>query len=529
MQKTNRIKRNSPIVVCLKDSIRLAAAAAGGGTKGARAKAPSSIRNISHNRTTSSSSSSSSSSQVADSRRRDKQSREQEGQRQQEEEGQKEEERKRQEDSLPAYISFSSSASAAPPPPPPCSSFSAGKGSKNFNAFLSAIEKVHTKDERPPLSAQNLNHPSISSSSFSDARERAAEATREPQGAAEVVVLNNAAIIGPTEAALALDAVRTAFAERDNVEVICNDLHSSRTNPTVEGSEDSDISSCHPSSSDSSSSDAEDQDRGVPEEEEEEEELSKEELDRLSEHANGFAMRRYELPPHECPECLAAYFAYTHYYAQGSKFFKIEVVDRDDDTVHWSPDSQPDSVFEYPLPTDPSHAAAPGLATAATAREARTRQKVNHIGQPHCHLPLPPFHRHIDTVSLDLTGSDVTFTVEQHPVDGTGSQPPGGSTTQQSSATAAAANTEAAGNPELYGHNFYCTMFGFVPCVPGYCFIPAFYFMFPMWTIPKLPVMTTTSQPPRAKQPQPKDDYDSPFYARESIYVLSIRRRRRLM
>jgi len=90
-------------------------------------------------------------------------------------------------------------------------------------------------------------------------------------------------------------------------------------------------------------------------------------------------------------------------------------------------------------------------------------------------------HHHIDVVSLDLTGSDVTFTIEQHATD----------SSSQEGATSSS-------SPEFI-HNFYCTMFGFVPCVPGYCFVPAFYFTFPMWSVPK-PLSSVSTKPSTPSQ-----------------------------
>lgn len=448
LSKSNRIKRNSPIVVCLRESIRLAEAKS-------RARVPTTLTNISHSRKA------------------------------EDDQPPKENEKEKF-----ASVSYSLSTSISPPlsssgthVPNNSVATKPEKGSKNFNAFLSVVEKVHRKDNQPQLSVQNL-----SSSSYDGIQERQnfAQSDAFRESLSGETVLNNKTLIGPGDTSLTIETARMAFAEKNNVDVICNDLRSSRPDTHSGVFEDSDPSdsSCRHSSSESSDME--------PEVFEEEHGLSKEELDRLSEHTDGFAMRRYELPPHECPECLSAYFAYTHYYAQGSKFFKIEVLDRDEEPCrcYSAPESTSDGFSECP-PTNRS---------SASHADVKGKLKVNHIGQPN-RQPLSPFsfHRHIDTVSLDLTGSDVTFTVEQHAPDAA-SVPPGAATHRP------ATESHSPGHPDYY-HSFYCSMFGLVPCVPGYCFIPAVYFMFPIWSIPK-PSMAAAGQPPRAKSwPNVQEDF----------------------
>jgi len=268
------------------------------------------------------------------------------------------------------------------------------KATKNFNAFLSAVEKVHTKDGKYALCSQNINQ----SASQSD-REQLNNSVDHPQTAETQFELSR------------------LLSFRDNVEVIHNDLRSVVPDASPASDDQSD------KSEDSCSS-----------------QLSTTESDTEPADENSTNRKKAdccEVSPQHCPQCLAAYYAYTHYYALGSKYFKIEVIE-DSDTDAGS--------YSQRVQTEPN---SPTWVNSTSPTETLLQ------------------HRHIDVVSLDLTGSDVTFTIEQHATD----------SSSQEGATLSSC-------PEFI-HNFYCTMFGFVPCLPGYCFVPAFYFTFPMWSVPK--------------------------------------------
>jgi len=268
------------------------------------------------------------------------------------------------------------------------------KATKNFNAFLSAVEKVHTKEGKYALCSQNIN-PST--------------------GHTDKEQLNNS--VDHQQTAESQVDLSRLLNFRDNVEVIHNDLRSVVPDANAASDDQSD------KSEDSCSS-----------------RLSTTESD--TEPVDDSSTNRKkndccEVSPQHCPQCLAAYYAYTHYYALGSKYFKIEVIE----------DGEPDSNgYSQRVQTEPN---SPTWLNSPSPTETLLQ------------------HRHIDVVSLDLTGSDVTFTIEQHATD----------SSSQEGATSSSC-------PEFI-HNFYCTMFGFVPCLPGYCFVPAFYFTFPMWSVPK--------------------------------------------
>ena len=280
---------------------------------------------------------------------------------------------------------------------PPFGNSHSKKATKNFNAFLSAVEKVHAKDGKFASCSQNIN-----------------ESPNEP----DREQLNNSVDQQQTSETQ-LDLSRL-LSRRNNVEVIHNDLSGAFPDVNTASDDQSDKSedSCSSrlSTTESDTEPADD-----------------------SSSARKSTAECCEVSPQHCPQCLAAYYAYTHYYALGSKYFKIEVVE-DGET---NADSYPQRVQTEPnsptwVNSTPSSSDTPNLQ-----------------------------HHHIDVVSLDLTGSDVTFTIEQHATD----------SLSQEGATLSSC-------PE-FNHNFYCTMFGFVPCLPGYCFVPAFYFTFPMWSVPK--------------------------------------------
>jgi len=268
------------------------------------------------------------------------------------------------------------------------------KATKNFNAFLSAVEKVHTKEGKYALCSQNINQ----STSHSD-REQLNNSVDYQQS---------------TETQYDLSRL---LSFRDNVEVIHNDLRSVVPDASTASDDQSDKSEDSCSSRLSTT------------------ESDTDPVDESSDRKNGG--ESCEVSPQHCPQCLAAYYAYTHYYALGSKYFKIEVVD----------DGETNSTdYSQRVHTEPN---SPTWMNSTSPTETLLE------------------HRHIDVVSLDLTGSDVTFTIEQHEAD----------TSSQEGAPLSSC-------PEFI-HNFYCTMFGFVPCLPGYCFVPAFYFTFPMWSVQK--------------------------------------------
>ena len=171
------------------------------------------------------------------------------------------------------------------------SEFSIPKVEKNFNSFLSAIEKAHLKDDSIiPTASGNLVD-------FAD----------DSKDNNKNNVLNNRI---KCQNSITEKSSKRGLDTIDNIELICNDL-SSKNSVAESESEDSEpsesssvISSSDGSVSDSDISSTTD---SLPDE------LSKEDLERLVDYTTGAPLTRYNCPPHECPECLAAYYAYTQW------------------------------------------------------------------------------------------------------------------------------------------------------------------------------------------------------------------------
>jgi len=293
---------------------------------------------------------------------------------------------------------------------------------KNFNAFLSAVEKVHTKEGKYALcSTQNINQ----SASLPDREQlnNSVDHHSHQQTASENPHFELSRLL--------------SF--RENVEVIHNDLRNQDGGTASDDQSDKSEDSC--SSRLSTTGGDSDTEPSVPDET-----LTSRKKGRA---ASECCTTASEVSPQHCPQCLAAYYAYTHYYALGSKYFRIEVIEDGETMI-----SDSGSGVGYSSQTEPN---SPTWVSSSTTTNTLLQ------------------HRHIDVVSLDLTGSDVTFTIEQHSTDSSSTSLHEGSTSSSSSSSC----------PPEFIHNFYCTMFGFVPCLPGYCFVPAFYFTFPMWSVPK--------------------------------------------
>ena len=196
-------------------------------------------------------------------------------------------------------------------------SYLKSKDGKNFNAFLSAIEKVHKKIDRTTLSA-NLDNTSLQTAldKFSS------------------LVLNNR--LSRQEEDQERSSKRRGYS---NIELICNDLsshattdwsseESSENSSVISSSEwqsDSEVSVTPPelaSSSRGGSCSSSCSSGG---------QLTQEELEKLTYFTSGFPLFKVDALQHYyndssdwgcCPECLAAYYGY--YYAQGMDLYKTE-------------------------------------------------------------------------------------------------------------------------------------------------------------------------------------------------------------
>ena len=198
------------------------------------------------------------------------------------------------------------------------------KGEKNFNALLSAIQKVHKKDGR------SYRCRSYKSNLLTERNMTTFRKDCTLHVPPQLSMLNNFRDYhygNHTSGYLSHHPRALKSLDPKSVKFVQNDLHGKVNLEKQDSLEDSEsvISSstdCHSdlesgnssSSLDSYTSSAED--------------LSCEELQYLTGYASGSSLMRYECPPaHECPECLAAYHTYSHYHpAQAGDFFSFEVL-----------------------------------------------------------------------------------------------------------------------------------------------------------------------------------------------------------
>ena len=148
------------------------------------------------------------------------------------------------------------------------------KNTKNFSAFINVMEKVQQKDLN--YAKGNLN------SDKSSNEKKVAE-----------FVLNNAPL---SQTSTRRSAKKRSIVECDNVDVICNDLNSVES--AQDDTEESEIASTTSSSEIQSDSDISNIQEGPVFQE-----FTPEELKRLAEYTTGCPLIRYECPPSECPQC----------------------------------------------------------------------------------------------------------------------------------------------------------------------------------------------------------------------------------
>lgn len=260
--------------------------------------------------------------------------------------------------------------------------FCSPKDGKNFNAFLSAIEKIHEKD-RTFQTWTNL-HQQYSSDEDTSSK----YATR--------ALLNNWISKSARQ-----ENKKRCITEAKNIDVICNDLSSKGIESTDTTSDSENSSVISTTESTPSDSDITSSIEFPPDDE-----LEPEELEQLVQYTTGFALTRYDCPQHECPECLAAW--YSAAYAQGTNLFKSEPkpkyksrrrkrhISESQESVssHSSYDSQSKD------DTESLHSESSTLSLDHDARKNNFLE--------------------IDGVFLDLTDTDVSITVYYHSQVNTG-------------------------------------------------------------------------------------------------------------
>lgn len=262
----------------------------------------------------------------------------------------------------------------------------------HFNAFLSAIERVHQKEKGTPLPWQNLEEYVRLASSDKPAS----------------VFLNNSVncqgSLGDKEQSRASLRHSLQLASgSENIDLICNDLSSKSSG--VESDEPSeDLERSEQSSVISSSEES------LPESdlscsastESLVEELCSEELTNLTEYTTGLPLTRYDCSLYDCPECLA-YFAYAPY--ASSNFYHVDRHDSNEafttGATRFAEDqSYVDAVHEAPCEVTVT---GKGKVTVSVAnlfsRSKRPKKKTFYW----------------NSVYLDLTDTDISLSIQYHP------------------------------------------------------------------------------------------------------------------
>lgn len=271
------------------------------------------------------------------------------------------------------------------------------KDVKNLSALISVIEKTHRKDKKFHVGSNNLarNTRTKSSKFVAD------------------YVLNNATY--SLENTDQVSSKPRSIAECENVEVICNDLNESDKGSYMEDTESDTVSTISSSESQCESDASNSQPETM------ETEMTPEELERLAQFTTGCPLIRYDCPPSECPQCLSEfYYNYQYYYDQGlAQPFQappetkepqeesleseaeegVEVIEESQSQVE--DEATEAEIIDTNSPNEKSDS------PTKPSKKASTKQLLD-IGIKSPQEPFP------DDVYVDLTDTDVTFTVYYH-------------------------------------------------------------------------------------------------------------------
>ncbi|XP_069124351.1 uncharacterized protein [Argopecten irradians] len=271
---------------------------------------------------------------------------------------------------------------------------------KHLSALISVIEKSHQKDTNFTHSAQNRNSKLVAN-----------------------FVLNNAKYITDTK-----DISRPrSIIECDNVDVICNDLNSSeKSSVTTEDTESENGSTI------SSSEIQSDSDQSVSYENSENSRMSKDDLEKLALFTTGCPLVRFDCPPSECPQCLSDMYSTQYYYShadQAVDFHKDQEVEEPSPTSFSVRSSSQDSEVDeasVASSTDTSEASTtiPPVQSklSKNAQPFKSRNPKNNCqkssrGRQLLDIDIAGRGGKLsdelfpDSVYIDLTGTDVTYTV----------------------------------------------------------------------------------------------------------------------
>ncbi|XP_062603774.1 uncharacterized protein LOC134265565 isoform X2 [Saccostrea cucullata] len=272
------------------------------------------------------------------------------------------------------------------------------KDVKNLSALISVIEKTHRKDRKFHVGSNNLarNNRSKNSKFVAD------------------YVLNNATY--SSENSDQVSSKPRSIAECENVQVICNDFNESDKGSNVEDTESDTVSTI------SSSESQCDSDISNSQPETMESDMSPEELEKLAQYTTGCPLIRYDCPPSECPQCLSEYYYnYQYYYDWGlAQSFQVPPETKDTDQESHEEEGGENGLEAQEKGEDPAEDEVPTEEKMDTngsteksdcageqGAKASPKQLVD-IGIKSTEEPLP------DDVYVDLTDTDVTFTVYYH-------------------------------------------------------------------------------------------------------------------
>lgn len=357
---------------------------------------------------------------------------------------------------------------------------------KNFNAFLSAIEKVHFKENtHVAANLDHLNAQQQQQQHQQQQQQHPRQFTQTSKHEAGPYLLNNSVHVHGSGSFIK----RSTFSKPEptpylnkkrNIDLICNDLHSERASTgspcsSSGRSEDTDFAETSSDVSGTETPTEWDLSSGS-----DFEELSKEELADLTEYTTGYALTKYSCLPHDCPQCLSTYYSHIHvnYDSQDSDWFRVEIVDGNGEVTGDFKQNQDDNnddvrntvvidcpvkitgqgkvevslanLFNHPDPNPTASSSSSSSASSSGSRRATSSSYTNP-----------------NAVLVDLTDSEISFSISNHaPVPSAQPPPPF--------------------YPDLY-QNFYYTMFGYVPHFVPYYLVPppTYYNPYAMVSVPR--------------------------------------------
>lgn len=202
-----------------------------------------------------------------------------------------------------------------------------------------------------------------------------------------------------------------SIVECDNVDLICNDLNSSEKSSITEESE-SDNGSVISSSEIQSDSDASSTQLETPESE-----FTKEELEQLARYTTGCPLIRYDCPPADCPQCQSdlanlQYYCNTLDQSSAKPHTEVRISDIPQD------EDEASETIEEPTPEFQEHATDSALSrkrnpqsdSTSSDNSAQSKKQLLDIDIAKRKNKSGTYH-YPDSVFIDLTDTDVTFTV----------------------------------------------------------------------------------------------------------------------